>query len=327
MVHYPRSRRVGSWLYQQFVRLLFKLDVRDTQVGLKLFRREVAEEVLPLLLVKQFAFDLEFLAVARALGYGRIREEPVPLRVPLHRLGRAFGRRAAGADRHGGDLLPAADPPLLPAQARAAARLRAGAGVQAARDARRPGRPQLGVSGARAWSRDDRGARGADRGAARRPTERSSAFLGTELRSGGELARCDGAVPRQPADRSGRHAQPGSGAGLGSRAGGRRAAGVLARRRLALLSLHAREPPLRQALPRLEPRRATRLPASSLPEEDLHPDRIVAALAARGRLRSLHTRDGRRRILGLRSSGRISRASRHSDVRAERPSGSRGCAA
>ena len=53
--------------------------MRDTQVGLKVFRREVAEEVLPLLLVKQFAFDLEFLAVARALGYGRIREQPVTL--------------------------------------------------------------------------------------------------------------------------------------------------------------------------------------------------------------------------------------------------------
>ena len=78
-VHYPRSRRVGSWLYQQLVRLLFSLDVRDTQVGLKLFRREVAHDVLPLLLVKQFAFDLEFLAVSRALGYGRIREQPVSL--------------------------------------------------------------------------------------------------------------------------------------------------------------------------------------------------------------------------------------------------------
>ncbi len=78
-VHYPRARSVGSWLYQQLIRLLFQLDVRDTQVGLKVFRREVAEEVLPLLLVKQFAFDLEFLAVARALGYGRIREQPVTL--------------------------------------------------------------------------------------------------------------------------------------------------------------------------------------------------------------------------------------------------------
>jgi glycosyltransferase involved in cell wall biosynthesis len=78
-VHYPRSRRVGSWFYQQLVRVLFRLDVRDTQVGLKVFRREIAEEVLPLLLVKQFAFDLEFLAVARALGYRRIKEQPVEL--------------------------------------------------------------------------------------------------------------------------------------------------------------------------------------------------------------------------------------------------------
>jgi glycosyltransferase involved in cell wall biosynthesis len=79
-IHYPRSRRAASGLYQRLVRLLFRLDVRDTQVGLKVFRREVAEEVLPLLLVKQFAFDLEFLAVARALGYTRIREQPVTLR-------------------------------------------------------------------------------------------------------------------------------------------------------------------------------------------------------------------------------------------------------
>jgi len=79
VVHYPRSRRVASWCYQQLNRLLFRLDVRDTQVGLKVFRREVADEVVPLLLVKQFAFDLELLAVARALGYGRVRELPVRL--------------------------------------------------------------------------------------------------------------------------------------------------------------------------------------------------------------------------------------------------------
>ena len=79
VVSYPRSRRAGSWLYQKLVRVLFQLDVRDTQVGLKLFRREVAEQVLPLLLVKQFAFDLEFLAVARSVGFDRIREQPITL--------------------------------------------------------------------------------------------------------------------------------------------------------------------------------------------------------------------------------------------------------
>lgn len=79
VVHYPRSRRAASWLYQQAVRVLFRLNVSDTQVGLKVFRREIAEDVLPLLLVKRYAFDLELLAVSRALGYGRTQELPVRL--------------------------------------------------------------------------------------------------------------------------------------------------------------------------------------------------------------------------------------------------------
>jgi glycosyltransferase involved in cell wall biosynthesis len=78
-VVYPRSRRLASWGYQQLNRILFRLDVRDTQVGLKVFSRDVAENVVPLLLVKQFAFDLELLAVARAFGYRRVRELPVRL--------------------------------------------------------------------------------------------------------------------------------------------------------------------------------------------------------------------------------------------------------
>lgn len=78
-VDYPRSRRIASWGYQQLVRWLFSLDVQDTQVGLKVFRREIAEEVIPLLLVKRYAFDLELLAVSTSLGYGRIRELPVAL--------------------------------------------------------------------------------------------------------------------------------------------------------------------------------------------------------------------------------------------------------
>ena len=67
-VSYPLSRRVASLCYQQLNRLLFRLDVRDTQVGLKVFNRAIVDEVFPLLLVKRFAFDLELLAVASALG-------------------------------------------------------------------------------------------------------------------------------------------------------------------------------------------------------------------------------------------------------------------
>jgi hypothetical protein len=59
------------------VRLLFRVNVRDTQVGAKLFRREMLETVVPLLLIKQYAFDLEVLAVGAEFGFDRIEEMPV----------------------------------------------------------------------------------------------------------------------------------------------------------------------------------------------------------------------------------------------------------
>ena len=76
-VRYPPLRRLYSWSYQQLVRLLFQLDVRDTQTGLKILRREVLEAALPAMFEKRFAFDLELLVVARRLGYRRIAELPV----------------------------------------------------------------------------------------------------------------------------------------------------------------------------------------------------------------------------------------------------------
>jgi len=78
-VAYPAFRRFQSAVYQLLVRLLFQLRVRDTQTGLKLFRRQVLEEVVPLLAIKRFAFDLELLVVARLLGFRNIREAPVRL--------------------------------------------------------------------------------------------------------------------------------------------------------------------------------------------------------------------------------------------------------
>ena len=78
-VSYPAFRRFQSAIYQLLVRLLFNLDVRDTQTGLKLFRRQVLEEAVPLLAIKRFAFDLELLVVARFLGYSKICEAPIRL--------------------------------------------------------------------------------------------------------------------------------------------------------------------------------------------------------------------------------------------------------
>ena len=79
-VHYPLHRRILSFCYQIFIRIFLNLkQVKDTQVGLKLFRRQVLEDVLPRILVKKYAFDLEVLTVANHLGYVEILEAPVEL--------------------------------------------------------------------------------------------------------------------------------------------------------------------------------------------------------------------------------------------------------
>lgn len=78
-VVYPRIRRLYSWGFQMLVSTLFRINVRDTQVGAKVFRRELLETVAPLLLVKRYAFDLEVLAVGAEFGFDRIEEAPIEL--------------------------------------------------------------------------------------------------------------------------------------------------------------------------------------------------------------------------------------------------------
>lgn len=78
-VNYPRKRRVYSWIYHKIIRILFGLNVTDTQAGLKFIKKNVAKDIMPRVLVKQYAFDLEMLVIAHQLGYRRIFEAPVEL--------------------------------------------------------------------------------------------------------------------------------------------------------------------------------------------------------------------------------------------------------
>jgi glycosyltransferase involved in cell wall biosynthesis len=86
VVNYPLDRRIISFIYYLLVRMLFSLPCHDTQTGLKLFRTEVLRKVLPRILVKKFAFDLEVLVNAYHLGY-KIAEAPIVLK-PQRRYGR-----------------------------------------------------------------------------------------------------------------------------------------------------------------------------------------------------------------------------------------------
>lgn len=76
-VNYPFLRKILSLGYHLGVKILFGLDLRDTQSGIKIFKRKVVEKILPRLLVKTYAMDIEMLAVARYLGFDRIYEGPI----------------------------------------------------------------------------------------------------------------------------------------------------------------------------------------------------------------------------------------------------------
>lgn len=78
-VDYPLYRTVLSWGYRLLTRTLFGFKVRDTQVGLKFFKRNVVRDVVPRLRINRYAFDIEILAVAYALGYKRIFEAPIEI--------------------------------------------------------------------------------------------------------------------------------------------------------------------------------------------------------------------------------------------------------
>jgi glycosyltransferase involved in cell wall biosynthesis len=78
-VDYPLKRKIISFCAWVFARLFLQINVHDTQVGLKIFKRQVLEKVLPRLLVKNYAIDLEILSVANHLGFNKIFEAPIKL--------------------------------------------------------------------------------------------------------------------------------------------------------------------------------------------------------------------------------------------------------
>ena len=77
-LNYPFIRKLFSRGYSLINKTLFNLSVKDTQTGIKLFKREVLEDTLPYLLVKRFAFDIELLALCQYRGY-TIESHPIIL--------------------------------------------------------------------------------------------------------------------------------------------------------------------------------------------------------------------------------------------------------
>jgi glycosyltransferase involved in cell wall biosynthesis len=72
----PAARRLASRLFNRAIQALLGLPFRDTQCGLKGFRRRAALELFGRARLDGFAFDVELLFLARRLGL-RVTEVPV----------------------------------------------------------------------------------------------------------------------------------------------------------------------------------------------------------------------------------------------------------
>lgn len=78
VLNYPKRRKIMSYVYNLLVRILFASQIRDTQTGLKVFKRKVLDFLFHVILVKRFAFDVELLMVAHHIGY-KISDAPIEI--------------------------------------------------------------------------------------------------------------------------------------------------------------------------------------------------------------------------------------------------------
>jgi len=77
-IYYPWFRKFFSWGYHTMIKILFGLKIKDTQSGIKLFKKSCLDVLLPKIVVKKYAFDLELLVVAKKYGF-KVCEAPIKL--------------------------------------------------------------------------------------------------------------------------------------------------------------------------------------------------------------------------------------------------------
>jgi glycosyltransferase involved in cell wall biosynthesis len=74
------KRKILSFGFNALSRLFTGIKLKDTQTGLKAFRKEVLDRMAPKFVVKRFAFDLELIGACNHAGY-RIVDLPVNVNI------------------------------------------------------------------------------------------------------------------------------------------------------------------------------------------------------------------------------------------------------
>lgn len=83
-LEYPLMRRLMSIGYYITLKLMFRLDIKDTQTGIKLFRAPVVKSLCNNMTTYGYAFDIEILAKANKAGC-KIIEMPIELKFKRER--------------------------------------------------------------------------------------------------------------------------------------------------------------------------------------------------------------------------------------------------
>ena len=89
---YPPVRRFVSWGYFIILKVLFGMNIKDTQTGVKLYKASLIKKVAPMLKVKGYAFDIEVLALCAHEG-AVIDQMPVEV---VFKRNASFGRIKIG---------------------------------------------------------------------------------------------------------------------------------------------------------------------------------------------------------------------------------------
>jgi len=76
LVKKPWYRNILSRLFNLYVNLLFRLGIKDTQCGAKVFRKKIIDDILPEMKTRGFEFDAELLWRIKKEGY-EIKEQPI----------------------------------------------------------------------------------------------------------------------------------------------------------------------------------------------------------------------------------------------------------
>ena len=75
---YPITRKILSLGYYIFLKFLFRLKIKDTQTGIKLFKTAIIQPICASISSNGFAYDIEILAKASKRGF-KIIELPITL--------------------------------------------------------------------------------------------------------------------------------------------------------------------------------------------------------------------------------------------------------